>query len=217
MQIGTGRPMKVLAISPHTDDAELGCGGTLARFISEGNEVRWVAFSAAEDSLPEEMPKDTLRREFQDVLKAYGLDPEQGEVLNFKVRNLNLHRQEILERLIQIRKDFSPDVVLGPSLKDFHQDHEVVAREMIRAFKTSAGIACYELPWNHVGFDTQMFVRLRQEHLETKWKALTCYKSQIARGRSYLEREFIFGLARTRGIQCDSRYAEAFEVVRWMI
>lgn len=209
--------MRVLAISPHTDDAELGCGGTLARFISEGHEVRWVAFSAAEDSLPDGAPKDTLRKEFQEVLGAYGLRSDQGEVLSFKVRNLNLHRQEILEKLVQLRKDYAPDVVLGPSLKDFHQDHEVAANEMIRAFKTSASIACYELPWNHVGFDTQMFVRLEKEHLETKWKALTCYRSQIARGRPYLEREFVFGLARTRGVQCNSRYAEAFEVVRWML
>ena len=46
-------PQRVLVMSPHTDDAELGCGGTMARWIEEGAEVYEAAFSTAELSLPE--------------------------------------------------------------------------------------------------------------------------------------------------------------------
>lgn len=42
---------KVLVLAPHTDDAELGCGGSIAKFVEEGREVHVVSFSIAEDSL----------------------------------------------------------------------------------------------------------------------------------------------------------------------
>ena len=50
----------VLALSPHTDDAEFGAGGTLARWIEEGKEIFYVAFSIAEKSVPDGFPKNIL-------------------------------------------------------------------------------------------------------------------------------------------------------------
>jgi len=138
--------MKVLVLSPHTDDAELGCGGTIIKLLEGGNEVFWVVFSTAEDSLPEDLPKDTLKREYFDVLKALGLNKNECKVFDFKVRNLYNFRQEILEDLVKTRDEYHPDVVIGPSLNDLHQDHQVVAHEMVRAFKTTSSIICYELP-----------------------------------------------------------------------
>ncbi len=88
---------------------------------------------------------------------------------------------------------------------------------MIRAFKTSASIICYELPWNHVTFSTQLFIKLKEKHINEKIKILSFYKSQILRGRRYFNPEFIKGLARARGVQCNGEYAEAFEVVRWIL
>jgi hypothetical protein len=102
-------------------------------------------------------------------------------------------------------------------LNDFHQDHQIVANEMVRAFKTSASILSYELPWNHIGFDTQLFIKLTEKHIEEKYELLRNYKSQVLKNRPYFSKEFIFGLAKTRGVQCDSKYAEAFEVIRWML
>ena len=208
---------KILIIAPHTDDAELGCGGSITKFIEEGHKILWVVFSTAEGSLPKGLPKDTLKREFLGVIKDLGLKKENYKLFNFKVRNLHEHRQEILEELITIRAGFKPHIVIGPSLNDFHQDHQVVANEMIRAFKTTSSIICYELPWNHVTFNTQLFVKFKKEHVVKKCEMLKNYKSQLTKGKTYFSEEFIYGLAKTRGVQCDSEYAEAFEVIRWMI
>jgi LmbE family N-acetylglucosaminyl deacetylase len=209
--------VKVLVLSPHTDDAELGCGGSIIKFSEDGDEIFWVVFSSAEESLPSGLPGDTLKNEYLQVMEEIGLTPDNYKLFDYKVRNLPMKRQEILEELIHIRKDFLPDIVLGPSLNDFHQDHQVVANEMIRAFKTNASILCYELPWNHVSFDTQLFIKLKKEHLTKKCRILKKYRSQIITGKKYFSREFIFGLAKTRGIQCNSEYAESFEVIRWII
>jgi len=54
---------RVLVLAPHTDDGEFGCGGTMARLVENGADVRYVAFSIATKSLPEGFPPDTLARE----------------------------------------------------------------------------------------------------------------------------------------------------------
>jgi N-acetylglucosamine malate deacetylase 1 len=206
----------ILILSPHTDDAELGCGGAIFRFIKEKKNILWIVFSTAEDSIPKEFPKDILSREFIEVMTKLELKPQNYIIKNFKVRNLLEHRQEILEILIKIKNSFNPDLVIGPSLKDFHQDHSVIANEMIRAFKTSCSIICYELPWNHIQFDTQFFITLSDEHISMKVSLLNSYRSQYKVGRHYFSDDFIKGLAFTRGAQVNEKYAEAFEVVRWI-
>jgi len=207
--------MKTLFISPHTDDVELGSGGTIAKFIENGYDVMIVVFSIAEDSLPSNLPKDTLKKEFLSVVK--GLNIDNYKIFNFKVRVLHEHRQEILEELIRIRKTFKPDIVIGPSINDYHQDHQIVSNEMIRAFKKHASIICYELPWNHITFNTNLFVKLEKRHVELKLKMLQKYKSQIMKGRNYFSKEYVFGLAKVRGVQVNAEYAEAFEVIRWLL
>lgn len=187
----------------------------MAKLIEQGHELLWIAFSVAEDSLPAGMPKDTLAKEFEKVIQIYGLGKEQREILGFKVRHMSEHRQEVLDHLVRVRGRFRPDIVIGPSVHDHHQDHQVVANEMVRAFKSSASIMCYELPWNNVRFDSQLFVTLEERHMGKKWEALQEYRSQMVNNRSYFEREFIFGMARMHGVQCNNTFAEAYEVIRW--
>jgi len=204
--------LRILFLGPHTDDVELGSGGTLIRFLKQKYDVMITVFSTASDSLPEGLPKDTLKKEFEEVTTSLEVDTR---IFDFKVRYLNFCRQRILEELVKLNSDFSPDLVIGPSLNDFHQDHQTVANEMVRAFKRSASIICYELPWNHLTFTTQLFVRLSREDIEMKAKLLKSYKSQILANKPYFSDEFIYGLAKTRGIQCNADYAEAFEILRW--
>jgi len=208
--------MKVLILSPHTDDAELACGGSIIKFLQEGHELLWVVFSVAEESLPKFLPKDTLKKEFLEITKHLKLNEKNYIIYNFKVRHIQENRQEVLENLITIRDDFLPDLVIAPSLSDYHQDHQVVANEAVRAFKMSASIIGYELPWNHITFDTNMFIRLSEQHIKKKFGLLSYYKSQFLKERNYFSEEYIFGLARVRGTQCNAKYAEAYEVIRWI-
>lgn len=202
---------KVLVLAPHTDDGELGAGGTIAKLIEKGAEVTYVAFSAAEESVPEDFPKDILKTEVLEATNKLGIKPENVFVLNYKVRYLSYNRQEILEDLINIRKKDNFDLVLTPSLKDVHQDHQAVAVETVRAFKNTT-ILGYELIWNNFSFDTTCFVGLDKSHVEKKLDALKQYKSQG--NRNYLSENFILSLAKTRGVQSNLEYAECFEVIR---
>jgi len=208
---------KILVLSPHTDDAELGSGGSISRFIENNAIIHWVVFSSAEESLPADMARDTLTKEFMEVASSLGLGAENVDLHHFSVRKLAERRQDVLDILVSLRREFAPDMVIGPSLNDYHQDHAVVANEMIRAFKMSSSIICYELPWNQVSFESQLFIRLEDKHMESKLNMLKKYESQIHINRGYFTEDFIKGLGYTRGAQVGHKFAEAFEVVRWMI
>ena len=87
---------------------------------------------------------------------------------------------------------------------------------MIRAFKNTTSILAYELPWNHFNFNSQYFVRLNEEIIQKKISLLSNYKTQLELNRRYFSDESIKGLARVRGIQSNSNYAEAFELIIWI-
>lgn len=204
---------RVLVLAPHTDDAELGCGGTLARLLERGAAVHVMVFSTAEESLPPGKPPDTLRREFHAASDALGVPEAHRHVYDYPVRRLSYHRQEVLEAMVALGRELRPDLVLLPSGHDLHQDHQVVYAEGLRAFK-SGSVLGYELPWNHISFDAQAFVALEEAHLRQKWTALQAYRTQFELERPYFTEDFIWGLARVRGTQVKVPLAEAFEVLR---
>lgn len=201
----------ILVLAPHTDDGELGLGGTINKFIEEGKNVVYATFSTAEQSVPEGFPKDILKTEVKKATKVLGIKPENLFIYQYEVRKLNYARQEILEELIRIRKMMNFDMVFMPSLHDIHQDHTTIAHEGLRAFKNTTLLG-YELIWNNLTFNTDCFVKLDKKHIETKCLALKEYKSQGF--RDYLSEDFIYSLAKARGVQVGCEYAEAFEVVR---
>jgi LmbE family N-acetylglucosaminyl deacetylase len=204
----------VLVLAPHTDDGELGAGGFIARLVEQGADVTYVAFSTAEESVPTHLPRDVLKTEVRLATARLGIAEKNLVIFNYQVRKLNYVRQEILEDLIKLRNLKRFDLVLMPSLKDIHQDHTTIAQEGLRAFKNTT-ILGYELIWNNLSFDTTSFVKLEQRHIEAKYFALQGYGSQS--GRDYMSRDFIFSLAKTRGVQIGAEFAESFEVVRWVI
>jgi LmbE family N-acetylglucosaminyl deacetylase len=107
-----------------------------------------------------------------------------------------------------------PEIIFVPSTNDIHQDHQVIAKEGLRAFKKHT-ILGYEEPWNNIVFESRSFVVLERRHVEKKIKALKCYESQ--RHRTYLTEKAIWGIAELRGTQLEGGYAEAFEVLRWIV
>ena len=201
----------VLILAPHTDDGEFGCGGSIVKLIARGYRVVYVAFSAAEQSVLPQFPRDILRHEVVEATRTLGIKESDCLVLDFAVRKFPELRQEILEKMVLLNKEYHPDIVFLPSMQDTHQDHLVIAQEGFRAFKKTTMFG-YEVPWNNLNFITTCFYVLDETQLQTKIKALQCYRSQ--QHRSYVTEEFIRSLAITRGTQISQRYAEVFEVVR---
>lgn len=209
MRLGAVKTALVLA--PHPDDAELGCGATIARLVEEGVQVYSATFSLCEDSLPPGWPKGVREVETRKAIQELPLPQENLLIYRYPVRRLAEYRQDILDTLVELNARLNPDIVFMPVTDDLHQDHSTVAHEGLRAFKVRT-IYAYEMPWNNLVFRTSAFVSVTDEQLERKVCAISHYESQ--RDRPYMSEDFIRSLARTRGVQIGVRHAEAFDVIR---
>ncbi len=204
----------VLVLAPHTDDGELGCGGFISACTDKKINVFYAAFSNAHISLPDHLPKDTLIKEVKNATQILGIPQDNLYIFDFPTRSFPEFRQQILEEMIILKKKINPDLILAPSMNDVHQDHATICREAVRCFKRKS-ILCYEEPWNNITFSTHCFIKLKKKYLEKKIQALKCYKSQGH--RTYISEDAIRSLALTRGTQLEGGFAEAFEVIRWML
>ena len=194
---------RILVLSPHTDDGELGTGATIARFIEEGAHVCYIAFSA---------PGSDLSNECKNALKI--LNVNDYIILDFPRRHFPERRQEILQFLYEYNMKNEIDLVLTPSQMDLHQDHQTVTNEALRVFKHST-ILGYELAWNHIVFKENCFIALDERHVQKKLTALSCYKTQ--KDKIYFNKDYLKCLIRSRGVQIGEKYAEAYEVIKLVV
>ena len=205
---------KICVLAPHTDDGELGAGGLINKFIDSAKEIKYFAFSICSDSLPDNLPKDTLKKECQNATNKLGISAENLYFFDYKVREFQKNRQSILDQMITIRKTHNPDIILTPSSNDVHQDHKTIYKESVRAFKNNILLG-YEMPWNCLAHRAELLVAMDINNLTTKIESLKKYQSQT--GRRYVSKESIQSMAIYNGLKADTSYAEAFEVIRWVI
>lgn len=203
--------MVVLVLAPHTDDGELGCGGTIARLVEEGHTLYYLAFSTCEASVPEGFPANALEIEVKLATQHLGILPERLIIKDYPVRCFDNYRQNILEDLVALKKQLTPDIVFMPCSSSIHQDHKVIYEEGLRAFKHTTCYG-YDLPWDSNQFTTNGFFILEERHVQRKAEAVAMYKTQGF--RAYTGKDFVYGLANVRGAQSGKQYAEAFEVLR---
>lgn len=204
----------ILVLAPHTDDGELGCGATISKLIEEGAEVFYAAFSICEESVPDGFPRNILETEVKNATSKIGIKPGNLIIKRYPVRKFPEFRQDILEDLVQLEKEILPDIVFMPSSFDIHQDHNTIFLEGRRAFKNYS-ILGYEFMWGNFAFNTTCFYVVNEAHIDSKIQALGEYESQ--QHRFYSREKLLKGLANFRGLQISEEYAEAFEVIRWVI
>ncbi len=200
---------RVLVISAHTDDMELGAGGTIRQLVNSGVYVKSLVFSDCRKSVDTtKFPEDVLAKECKAAAKHLGV--EDLTIYQFPVREFPVHRQDILETIYRVRKEHKYDLVLTHWVGDLHQDHRVVADETNRAFmKTNTTVLAYEVPGNCPGFTPQVFVPITEVEVKLKVEMLQSYKSQVAK-RGYFEINAIKSLMGYQGNHVGSPYAEAF-------
>jgi LmbE family N-acetylglucosaminyl deacetylase len=201
----------ILVLSPHTDDAEIGCGGSLMKWKEEGEKIEVIAFSRCEESIPSGFDKDATEKEFMKNMDFIGA---KRKIVELPVRRFPDYRQEILQCL---KNQETPDLVVCPSLDDIHQDHRVVAEEAVRAFRERSSIISYDLPYSTMNFNANMYIKLEERHIKNKHIMINNYKSQVGKFPEYFAKEYIYGNAQAHGMKIKTNYAEIFEVVRWLL
>ena len=214
MNITNDHLKNILILAPHLDDGELGCGATIAKFTEQNINIYYVGFSTCEESIPNNFPKNILENEVKEATSVLNINPQNIFIKHYPVRKFPQYRQDILEDLIKLKRHINPDLIFMPSSFDIHQDHNTIYSEGVRAFKNHS-ILGYEFMWNNFSFNTTCFITVQEKHIESKIRAIDKYKSQ--QDRFYSKDKFIKGLANYRGLQISEEYAEAFEIIRWIV
>ncbi len=198
----------ILAIAPHLDDIELGLGATIHK-LSDDNTIHYLGLS-----MPPLVEKGVFMDEFWESCKHLKLSKDRMVLKDYNPRDLFKDRMDILQLFYDTNKAVKPDIVFVPNSKDIHQSHQVAYQEARRAFKYST-ILGYELPWNSMSFDMDVFIEISEENIKAKQASINSFETQ--KERMFFSNDIITDLAKLRGKQIGKEYAECFELTRIII
>lgn len=200
-----GKAPDILCLGAHSDDIEVGCGGTVLRLLAErpGATVHWVVFGAAGERAEEAVTSAGLflakagRREIRVEGFRDGFFPYIGG--------------EIKDHFERLKAEISPDLILTHARHDLHQDHRLVSELTWNTFRNHM-ILEYEI----VKYDGDLgapnfFVHLPEAVCREKVRILMeCFRTQ--RSRAWFTEDTFLSMLRIRGVECNApeRYAEAF-------
>jgi LmbE family N-acetylglucosaminyl deacetylase len=205
LDLDKGRSLRVLCLGAHSDDIEIGCGGTLLELAGaeQALDVRWVVFSGQRE-----------RSEEAQMSAAFWLrDVEQKEIElhGFEDGFFPSEWAAIKETFEQIKASFEPDIILTHCTGDLHQDHRTINELTWNTFRNHF-ILEYEIPKYDGDLRTpNCYIPLSVEAAKAKAKALIqLFESQAA--RHWFCEELFLGLMRIRGVEscAASGYAEAY-------
>lgn len=203
-----GTKKNVAVFGAHPDDFEVGCSGTILKYLKDINLRIFVMSDRYEDGKMRNLKEKD--KSFQ-ILK---LTKIPCEVYDIPTRIFHDHRSKIRNILYNIATKSDIDIVFTPPIHDIHQDHIVLADEVIRLFREKT-IFGYEVIRSGYDFMPNMHVKLSKKIVDLKIKASQSYKSQWSTTKSggyYFSRDVMQGMMRARGAQFGLEYAEAFEV-----
>ena len=194
----------ILCLGAHSDDIEIGCGGTLLKIVEKNPEVQihWVVFSASG------------QREVEAVQSAHGL----AGLSNLKVETHKYNDSYFPAQWKRIKKEFSrlrreikPQIVFTHRLEDRHQDHRVISELTWNAFRDNP-IFEYEIPKYEGDLgQPNVFVPLSEAISEEKCRWVT-EVFQTQKDKYWFNKETLMSLLRLRGIEAGRaiQFAEGF-------
>lgn len=199
------KPFSVLCLGAHSDDIEIGAGGTLLSWIAQGRvrEVRWCVLNATADR------EEEARRSAEDFLS--GVARAHIDVLHFPDGYFPAQVDKIKPWFESLKEGPAPDIILTHRRDDAHQDHRAVCQHTWSTFRDHV-ILEYEIPkWDGDLGRPNVYVALSAEVMARKVALLEKHFA-TQRSKHWFDEETFRGLARLRGMECRApeRYAEAF-------
>ena len=200
-----GESISVLCIGAHSDDIEIGAGGTILGWIAAGVKVNvhWCVLSAAAARAAE--AKASAAAFLRGAASA------RIDLAEFRDSYFPYHGAEIKQWMADLRMRANPDIIFTHRASDAHQDHREICQLTSNAFRDHL-ILEYEVPkWDGDLDKANVFVPITPAILEQKIDLLLTYFG-TQRSKDWFDADTFRGLARLRGMECRApeRYAEAF-------
>jgi len=196
--------LKILCLGSHSDDIEIGCGGTILRLLSSNQNVQvvWVVFSSSKER----------EREARSSAELFLEQAKQKEIIvnDFRDGYFAFEGAKIKDFFEELKK-VSPDLILTHNRKDAHQDHRLIAELTWNTFRDHL-ILEYEIPkYDGDMGQPSVFVPIEEEICQKKVRyIMDAFESQHQ--KRWFQQETFLSLMQLRGMECNapSGYAEAF-------
>lgn len=220
--------MKILVLAPHADDEVLGCGGTIARHVSDGDQVTVVV---ATRGIPELFTDEQMEQIREEARKSHAvLGVHETRFFDFPAPALDtVPRYQLARAIAEVIHETQPQVMYVPHHGDIHSDHLHVHQAALVAARPLAScpvrrILAYETvsetewapPHSGSPFYPTSFVDISQ-FLERKLKAMSCFESQVKQPPDARSLRTLESLARYRGATIARDAAEAFVLIREVV
>lgn len=219
---------KLLVLSPHADDAELGCGGYIARTIAEGGEVLVAVATVGDTKFIHSgrvVPASERVEELKGSMSVLGVKDYRVLTYGFDT-SLNTYPQGAMVAMLdELQQEFKPTEVLVP-LPSAHQDHKYCWEVGVASTRPSYSrhsptiVAAYEYPltsWGEGsaarGFNGGLYVNVTS-YWDAKVQALEKYKSQMRGANDLISIHGMEALGKLRGLESGFTYAELFYTLR---
>jgi len=202
-----GEPLKVLFLGAHSDDIEIGCGGTVLSLLEEGQELEvwWVVFAAS--------PERRVEAEKSAAMFLRGTVKKEIIIRDFKESFFPYIGSEIKAYFEELKRTVNPDVAFTHFRDDLHQDHRILGELVWNTFRNHL-LLQYEIPKYEGDLGTpNLFVPLSRSVADRKVELLLHHFASQG-GRSWFKPDTFHGLMSIRGIECNAPEgrAEAFYV-----
>lgn len=201
---GRDEALTVLCLGCHSDDIEIGCGGTVLRLVEEypRAEFHWMVLSAT----------GTREGEARRGAELFvGSGQLQGTLKTFRDGFMPFVGAEVKATFEELKRVVSPDLIFTHSRQDAHQDHRLIAELTWNTFRDHF-ILEYEIPkYDGDLGQPSVFVPLDAEIIQKKVRhIMDAFPSQ--RSKRWFDENTFLSLMRLRGMECNSPsgYAEAF-------
>lgn len=209
--------MKILAIGAHLDDIEIACGGTLAKAVESGHEVKVLIMSKSGYTNKEgqiQRSDDIAVKEGLNALHTLGLT--DIEILDFETKDIPF-RSDVVNAIDLRMSAFNPDIIFTHHPFDTHQAHEGVSKATIAAARRKNTVFFYEpitpSGRSYVAFRPHLYVDI-ESSLDKKIASLKCHTSEY---NKFGAEDWIEGVrcrCGFRGYEIGKKFAEAFEILR---
>lgn len=197
---------KVCFIGAHPDDIEIGCGALIAQIASQ-TEVRCVTLS---DNQKNPLLKNVVKEHYNSMA-VLGVPKDNVIVGQFETRCFPDQRQEILEYMINLNKEFRPEIVFVHTKADIHQDHATVTGEALRAFRGTT-VMGFDVIRSSYGFFPSFLVEVTKEDVEKKIAAMKEYHTY--KDKYYFDPEVTRATLVRQGAIAERKFAEGFDILR---
>ncbi|MFW3341632.1 PIG-L deacetylase family protein [Aliarcobacter butzleri] len=207
--------MNVLAIGAHFDDIELGCGGALAKHVANGDKV--YAYVATKSGFTnhqniEIRSNEIANKEGETAMNILGVELIKGSFNTLEIEFID----ELNLEIIKIVEDRNIDLVYSHWMGDIHHDHQAVAKASLHSCRHVPRQLMYRSNWYHsnLEFKGNFYIDI-SDFWEIKKKSIEAHESEMERtGKKWIE--FFHNEAKNAGQRIEVKYAEVFEVIKWL-